>query len=147
MTVGNTQISGTLPNLTNQGTVVIKITGNYGVPSDSSVRSAATIYPPSGNLNDDAIPKTNFSPVNTTLINDAKVKVVKTQSPRQSGDWRHHHLHHHGQQCGGAAADGTKLSDRSRLGSGGGVQVHLQYASCTTSNDAQCPAASLFHRL
>ena len=145
MTVGNTQISGTLPNLTNQGTVVIKITGNYGVPSDSSVRSAATIYPPSGNLNDDAIPKTNFSPVNTTLINDAKVQVVKTQSPANPviGDTITYTITV--SNAGGAAADGTKLSDSIMgLGSGGGVQVHLQYASCTTSNDAQCPAASLF---
>ena len=74
----NSQVSGTIPIFPNQGSVEITVTGNYGVPSPSSVSSTVTLTPPAGVT--ESNPITNQSTVNTTLITDAKLSVDKVAS-------------------------------------------------------------------
>ncbi|UBB15773.1 DUF5979 domain-containing protein [Comamonas odontotermitis] len=139
----NTQISGNIPNFPNQGAVEITITGNYGVPSPTSVSSTVNLTPPAGLT--ETHPETNASTVNTTLITDAKLIVNKTQSTVGGTTIYTITLKNEGN----AAADGAIFRDylgTSVTGTNAGYRasVDINYESCSATGGAQCPAAGAF---
>jgi uncharacterized repeat protein (TIGR01451 family) len=75
VTVAGNNVSGTIPTLPKNGSVVITITGT--APANGSVANTATVAPPSGTT--DPVPGNNTSATITTTINPvADVAVVKT---------------------------------------------------------------------
>jgi uncharacterized repeat protein (TIGR01451 family) len=144
LVASNTEISGTIPTFPNQGAVELSITGNYGVPSPTSVNSKITITPPAGVTETNEI--TNTSTVNTTLITDAKLFVNKTQST--SGGVTTYTITL--KNDGNAAADGAKFGDYlgssvSSNNAGYRANVSANFVSCIESSGAICPANENFN--
>ncbi len=144
LSVSNTIISGTLPTFPDQGLVEITVTGTYGIGSPTSVSSTATLTPPSGVTETNDI--TNTSTVNTTLITDAKLIVNKTQTSSGTGEVTYTI---NVKNEGNAAAHGAKLSDylysSSATSSASAAILDVQFVSCSSDGNAECPQTSDFH--
>ncbi len=142
-TVSNTVVNGAIPRFPDQGEVVITITGNYGVPSPTSVTSTVTITPPPGV--GETEPATNSSTVNTNLITDAKLRVSKTHSGGPTEVIYTITL----VNDGNAAADGARFRDylnssSSPTSAASHATVNASFVACRADGGAQCPANDRF---
>lgn len=138
LAVSNAAITGTVGTLPHLGLVTLTITGNFGMPSPSSVTASSHVDPPAGTVDTD--PSTNDSSIGTAINNNTDVGVTLTQSSGTVSPGAPISYTLTYTNSGPAPADNATLRSYFTWTSGAVASLAVKVDSCVGAGGASCPS-------